>query len=146
MQLVVSHLQRGLLHALLAEAVVETMAIVEHVIGWHDEYEQDEEQIDGDALVLLRLFHGATVVGQRGIGTELLEQLGVHLIIVGIERPLVERQGCHSTLVANVEDDLIVGVNAVVPPLYLSWCTLFADALQQQLSLRMLLTIVSIEG
>ena len=40
-QLVVSHLDIRLLLALLAETLVETVTVVEHIVGRYDEYQQD---------------------------------------------------------------------------------------------------------
>ena len=121
------------------------MAIVQHVVGWHDEHKQYQQQIDSDALVLLRLLHSATVVGQRSVGTHLLEELCIDLIIIGIQRPLMQGQRCHRTLVANVENNLIVGIDAIVQPLYLWRRPLVAKQLQQQLSFWMLRTVVRVE-
>ena len=57
----------------------------------------------------------------------------------------MQGQGSHRTLVANIENNLIVGIDAVVQPLYLWGRTLVAEPLQQQLSIRMLRTIVGVE-
>ena len=145
-QFVVGHLDVGLLLTFLTETLVETMPVIEHIVGGHDEHQQDQQQDDGNALVLLRLLHGATIVGQRGIGTQFLEELRVYLVIICIERPLVERQGCHCTLVADVEDDLVVGVNAIVQPLNLSRGAIVALSLQQQLTIGVLLLIMGIQA
>ena len=57
----------------------------------------------------------------------------------------MEGQGCHCTLVAYIEDYLIVGIYAVVQPLYLGGRTLVAEPLQQQLAVRILRTVVVVE-
>ena len=137
-QLVVGQLKIVELHALAAMAVVEPVAIVEHVVGRHDEQQDDHKQDDGDALVGLRLLHDAAIVGQRVVGREFLEQLGIHLIIIRVKLPFVECKGRHGTLVADVENDLIVDVDAVVQPLYLGRQGRgVAISLHQQLALGM---------
>ena len=94
---------------------------------------------------MLGLLHGANIVRQRGIGTQLLEQLRIGLVVISIECPLVQRQRCHSTLVTNVKNDLVVGLHTLVQPLHLYRCGLIAQSLQQQVSLGILLLIVLIE-
>ena len=83
-QLVVGKLNVVKLYAFATAAVVEAVAVVHHVIGRHDEQQDDDEQYHGDALVGLRLLHDAAIVCQRVVGREFLEELGVHLIIIYI--------------------------------------------------------------
>ena len=83
-QLVLRHLDIRLLQAFAPRAVVKPVAIVEHIVGRHNHHQQHQQQDDGNALVRLRLLHRAAVVGQRVVGTHLLEQLGVHLIIIRV--------------------------------------------------------------
>ena len=119
-QFIVSQFEIIELHALTTMAFVQAVTVVEHVVGRHDEQQDDNEQDDGDALVGLRLLHNATIVRQRIISRKFLEQLRIHLIIICIELPLVEGKRRNGTLVANVEDDLVIDVDTVVKPLYLS--------------------------
>ena len=83
-QFVVGKLDVVELYAFATTAVVESVAVVHHIIGGHDEQQDDDEQYHGDALVGLRLLHDAAIVGQRVVGREFLEELGVHLIIIYI--------------------------------------------------------------
>ena len=97
-------------------------------------------------LVLLRLLHHTTVVTQRIVSTELLEELGIDLVVICIKLPLVESKSSHCTLVAHVEDDLVVDIDAVVQPLDFRRChTGVAIASQEQMSLGMLFLILSVK-
>ena len=60
-QFVCEQFEVGLPLLFLQEAVVETVAVIEQIIGGHDGEEQDDQQDDGDGLVGLRLLHGAAV-------------------------------------------------------------------------------------
>ena len=58
----------------------------------------------------------------------------------------MEGQGCHSTLITHIEDDLIVHVDTIVQPLYLGWCDAgVAIARQQKVPVRMMLQILLIK-
>ena len=93
------------------------MAVVEQIIGWYEGQQDEYEEDDGDGLVGLRLLHGTTVIAQGVISREFLEELGVDAVVITVELPLMEGKSCHCTLVAHVEDDLIVSLDAVVEPL-----------------------------
>ena len=114
---VVEHLEAVLPLLFAQEPVVEAVAVVEQIISRDDGEQHEHEQDDGDGLVGLRLLHRAAVVTEGVISRQFLEELGVDAVVVAVELPLVEREGCDGTLVADVEDDLIVGLQAVVEPL-----------------------------
>ena len=146
-QLVVGHLDIRLLKALTTETVVEAMAVIQHVIGGDNHHEQYQQQDHGNALVDVRLLHGSAIVGKGIVGRQLLEQLRIYLIIICIERPFVQRQGCHGTLVTDVENNLVVGLQALMQPLYLGrQRRVLCAAGHQQAPLGMLLLIVGIEA
>ena len=145
-QFVARHFDIRLLHAFATEAFVQPVAVVQHVVGRYYHDQQDQQQNDGNALVGARLLHGAAIVCQGIVSTHLLEQLGVHLIIIRVERPFVERQSSHRTLVADVEHYLVVGDHRVVVPLYLRRIAArIAIAYHQQTSVGVLFLVVSIQ-
>ena len=113
---VVEHLEAVLPLLFAQEPVVEAVTVVEQIVGWHDGEQEEHEQDDGDGLVGLRLLHRAAVVAEGVVGRQLLEELGVDAVVVAVELPLVEGKGCDGALVADVEDDLVVGLQAVVEP------------------------------
>ena len=114
---VVEHLEAVLPLLFAQEPVVETMAVVEQIVGGDDGEQHKHEQDDGNGLVGLRLLHRAAVVTEGVIGRQLLEELGVDAVVVAVELPLMECEGCDGAFVADVEDDLVVGLQAVVEPL-----------------------------
>ena len=136
MQFIVSHLDIVQLLAFSFVSLVQAMTIIEHIVGRHNHQQQHYQQNHGDALVDLRLLHRAAIVGQRIICRHLLKELCIYLIIIIIERPLVQRQGGYGTLVTDVEDNLIVDIHAVMIPLYLSrQLSIIALRLHQQLTM-----------
>ena len=145
-QLVFSHLDIVLLRALTMETLVESVTIVEHVISRYNEHQQYQQEDNGNALISLRSLQGATIVCQSVIGTHLLEELRIYLIIISIELPLVERQSSHCTLVADVEHYLVIGGQRVVIPLDFSrHHGLRAQRGHEQTSGRTLLQVMGIQ-
>ena len=122
------------------------MAIVQQIICGHYGYEQQNKKNNSDGLVGLRLLHVGTIFAQRIVGRHLLEQLRVDLVVVAIELPLVERQSGHSTLVTNIENNVIVGLQAIVEPFNLRWHEREVSQLSHQVfSVGFLLKIVLVE-
>ena len=60
--------------------------------------------------------HRAAVFGQRGIGRHLLEELRIEAVVIVVEVPAVEGQGCYGGLVADVKDGMIVGMVIAAEP------------------------------
>ena len=120
-QFVVKQFQVGSALLLLHETLIESVAIVQQIIGRHDGNEQQYKQDDGDGLIGLRLLHGGAVFAQRVVGRHLLEQLGINLVVIAIKLPLVQGQSGHSALVTNVENDVVIGLQTIVEPLNLWW-------------------------
>ena len=121
MKFVIQHLQIGYTLLLTHKPVVKTMAIVQQVICRHDRYHKQYQQDDSYSLIGLRLLHGATILTKRYVGRHLLKQLCIDTIVVAIKLPLVQCQCCNSTLVADIKNDMIVGLDTIVIPLNL-WC------------------------
>ena len=145
-QIIVEQFQIGTALLLTHEPLVETVAIVQQVICGHYGYEQQNKQDDGDGLVSLRLLHGGAVFAQSIVGRHLLEQLGVYLIVIAVELPLVERQSGHSTLVTNIENNVVVGLQAIVKPFNLWWHEREISQLAHKVfSVRFLLNIVLVK-
>ena len=92
------------------------MTVVEQIVGRHDGQQQQHEQDDGDGLVGLRLLHGPAIVAEGVVGRHLLEELGVDTVVIAVQLPLMEGEGSYGTLVADVEDDVVVGLHTVVEP------------------------------
>ena len=114
---VVEHLEVVLALLFAQESAIEAMAIVEQIIGGHDGQGEYHEQDNGNGLVGLRLLHGTAIIAQRGISRHLLEELCVDAVVIVIELPLMEGQSGYSTLVADIEDDMEIGLKAIVEPL-----------------------------
>ena len=145
-QIIVEQFQIGTALLFTHEPLVETVAIVQQVICGHYGYEQQNKQDDGDGLVGLRLLHGGAVFAQSIVGRHLLEQLRVDLVVVAIELPLMERQSGHSTLVTNIENNVVVGLQAIVEPFNLWWHQREVSQLAHQVfSIGFLLKIVLIK-
>ena len=68
-QFIVGHLDIVEQHTLMPMAIVETVAIVEHIVGRNYEHQDNYQQNDSNMLVLLRLLHLANVVSQRTVST-----------------------------------------------------------------------------
>ena len=85
------------------------MAVIEQIISQRQLQQQQDEQHHGHGLRVLALLHRVHVIIERIIGTYLAEQLGINLVVALIERPLVQRQGSHGTLVSQVQDNVIIG-------------------------------------
>ena len=116
-QLIVEQFEISLPLLLLQESVVETMAVIEQVIGRNECQQDEHKHDDGNGFIRLRLLHRATIIAQSVISREFLEELGVDAVIIAVELPLMEGECCHRTLIAHIEDNLIVGLHAVVEPL-----------------------------
>ena len=93
------------------------MTVIQQVISGHDGYHQQYQQDDSYRFVGLRLLHVSTVIAQCIIGRHLLKQLCVDAVVVAVKLPLVQCQGCHSTLVTNIENNMIVGFHTIMEPL-----------------------------
>ena len=99
------------------KTVVETMPVIQQIIGGQNRQQHEDEQDDGNALVGLRLLHHTAIISQGVISRHLLIELRVDTVVIVIELPLMEGKGCHSTLVADVENHVIVGVEGILIPL-----------------------------
>ena len=97
------------------------MTVVEQIVCGDNRYQQQDEQDDGDGLVRLRLLHRPAIVTKRVVCRHLFKQLGIDTVIVGIELPLMQGQSRYCTLVADAENRVVVGLQAVMIPLDL-WC------------------------
>ena len=106
-QLVVKQFKVGKSLLLAHKAFVQTVAIIQQIVSGNDGEEQQHKQDDGYRLVGLRLLHGGTILAKRIVGRHLLKQLGVDLIVVAVQLPLVQGQCGYGTLVANVENDVV---------------------------------------
>ena len=89
--------------------VAQYVAVIEQIISQRQLQQQQDEQHHGHGLRVLALLHRVHVIIERIIGTYLAEQLGINLVVALVERPLVQRQGSHGTLVSQVQDDVIIG-------------------------------------
>ena len=113
--LVVGKLQAVLLFLLATRSLAQRDNDLPHHDGKNHEEEQHQKD-DGHLLVGLRLLHLAAVVIERAVGRHFLEQLGVDAVVILIDLPLVQRQGCHGALVAHAEQDVVVDGEAVAQP------------------------------
>ena len=103
----VGTLSLGLLNH--GKPVAQYVAVIEQIISQRQLQQQQDEQHHGHGLRILALLHRVHVIIERIIGTYLAEQLGINLVVALVERPLVQRQGSHGTLVSQVQDDVIIG-------------------------------------
>ena len=56
---------------------------------------------------------------ERGICRHFLEQACIYLVVISVFLPSVQGEACHGTLIAHVEDDVIIGVDITAKPLHL---------------------------
>ena len=89
--------------------VAQHVAVINKIISQRQLQQQQDEQHHGHGLGVLALLHGVHIIIERIIGTYLAEQLGINLVVALVERPLVQRQGSHGTLVSQVENHVIIG-------------------------------------
>ena len=89
--------------------VAQHVAVINQIISQRQLQQQQDEQHHGHGLRVLALLHRVHIITERIIGTYLAEQLGINLVVALVERPLVQRQGSHGTLVSQVENDVIIG-------------------------------------
>ena len=108
-------------HALQTELIVNSVAVVHKVISRENRQQKEHEQNHSHTLIGLGALHHPAIAVESGIGRILLEKQSVHLIIISIQRPLMESQGCHSCLVPYVENNAVVGRHTIVEPFHLSW-------------------------
>ena len=97
------------------------MTVIQQAIGRNDGYQQQYQQNDSYRFVGLRLLHVTTVIAQCIIGRHLLKQLRVDAVVITVQLPLVQSQGCHGTLVTDIKNDMVVGNKTIVEPLDFGW-------------------------
>ena len=95
------------------------MTIIEKIIGRKDGEQENDQQYDCHILVALLLTHLLAIGGKRGVGRQFLEQARIYLVVLSVFLPAMQGETCHGTLIAHVEDDIVVGINTVAKPFQL---------------------------
>ena len=97
------------------------MAIIQQIIRRNNGYKQQNQQNNSDGLVGLRLLHCGAIFAKCIVSRHLLKQLGVNLVVIAVELPLVQSQSSNCALISDVENNMVVGLQTIVIPFYLWW-------------------------
>ena len=133
------------IHLVYGEAIAQDVAIIQQIVSQRQLQQEEYQEHHRHILGVLGNLHRAHVFIERIVGAHLSEELGVDLVVAGIQVPLVERQGCHSTLVADIENHVVVGWQTVSEPLQFSYGSRLRILHHQEGSLRSDREIMAVE-
>ena len=133
------------IHLVYCEAIAQDVAIIQQIVSQRQLQQEEYQENHRHILGVLGNLHRAHVFIERIVGAHLPEELSVDLVVAGIQVPLVERQGCHSTLVADIENHVVVGWQTVSEPLQFGYGSRLRILHHQEGSLRSEREIMAVE-